>query len=271
MHSQRVVTALITFPILVLYIGKGGAFLFAMLIGAVSLMALGEYYRIVFTKMGESIFGAIQVTGFISCAAIIWGAHNKLPEVMLVVLVLNLFAAGFISIIQFKSDTSRLDIIPIQLQGQIYVPLLLSVLILIRNGQDGITWVLFLLLLVFANDTGAYYAGKNFGNHKLIPSVSPGKTVEGFLGGLAGVMLTGVIFRFLFLSEIYFSMSILMFLLVGIAAPLGDLFESVLKRAGGIKDSGTILPGHGGILDRIDGILFATPVIFIFKEYVFKI
>ena len=101
------------------------------------------------------------------------------------------------------------------------------------------------------------------------PAVSPGKTIEGSIGGLAVNLVLGGIAKYLFLSGLPWGLSLLFFLAVGIAGQVGDLFESELKRSSGIKDSGGILPGHGGILDRIDALLFASPVAYIFIEYVF--
>jgi phosphatidate cytidylyltransferase len=99
--------------------------------------------------------------------------------------------------------------------------------------------------------------------------VSPGKTIEGSIGGLAGNLVAGAIGKYFFLSAMPWGLCLLFFIVVGVAGQVGDLFESELKRSSGIKDSGAILPGHGGILDRIDALLFASPVAYIFIRYVF--
>jgi phosphatidate cytidylyltransferase len=106
------------------------------------------------------------------------------------------------------------------------------------------------------------------GRHKLNPAVSPGKTIEGAIGGLAGNILVGSIAKFFFLPALSWGPSILFFLAAGLAGQVGDLFESEFKRASKIKDSGGILPGHGGFLDRIDALLFASPVAYFFKVYI---
>ena len=113
------------------------------------------------------------------------------------------------------------------------------------------------------------YAGSFLGKHKLCPAVSPGKTIEGSVGGLIANLGAGAIFKYFFLPAYSWGLSLLFFISVGIAGQIGDLFESELKRSAGIKDSGGILPGHGGILDRIDALLFAAPVAWFFKEYLF--
>jgi len=156
-----------------------------------------------------------------------------------------------------------------QLQGIIYIPVLLSFLILIRGSSSGMIWIFVLLAVIFAGDTGAYYVGSYLGRHKLSPAVSPGKTIEGAIGGLAANLVIGSVGKAFFLSELSWGLSLLFFLAVGIAGQVGDLFESELKRSSGIKDSGGILPGHGGILDRIDALLFASPVAYIFIRYIF--
>jgi phosphatidate cytidylyltransferase len=125
----------------------------------------------------------------------------------------------------------------------------------------------FLLIFVFGGDTGALYAGTYFGRHKLIPAVSPGKTIEGSIGGFGVGILLGGLCKFFFMPAVSWGTCLLFFICVGFAAPMGDLFESMLKRVGKIKDSGTILPGHGGILDRIDALLFAAPVAYFIKQY----
>jgi phosphatidate cytidylyltransferase len=120
---------------------------------------------------------------------------------------------------------------------------------------------------VFIGDTGAYYLGSYFGQHKLCPAVSPNKTIEGSLGGLAASLGSGALIKHFFLPLLPWGLSLLFFLSISIAGQVGDLFESQIKRVAHIKDSGAILPGHGGVLDRIDALLFAAPVAYIFKEY----
>ena len=129
---------------------------------------------------------------------------------------------------------------------------------------QGHLWIFFLLAVVFACDTGAFYFGRAFGRHKLHPRLSPGKTWEGAVGGLLCSLFAAMLFlKFIGLHPLTVSL-FLMVAALSIAAQVGDLAESVLKRHQGVKDSGHILPGHGGILDRIDGLLFAIPVFFFY-------
>jgi len=120
--------------------------------------------------------------------------------------------------------------------------------------------ILFLCVLIWAADTGAYFAGKNLGKHKLAPSISPAKTWEGWAGGALLTLATGWAAGY-FLPDIPLSHRLVAAGVVAIFGPLGDLAESMLKRSAGVKDSGTFLPGHGGLLDRFDAFLLVLPVL----------
>ena len=120
--------------------------------------------------------------------------------------------------------------------------------------------VFLLIFFIWAADTGAYFAGKNFGKHKLAPSISPGKTWEGWAGGAALTLLVGWAAGY-FLPDIPLSHRLVAAGVVAVFGPLGDLAESMLKRSAGVKDSGTFLPGHGGLLDRFDAFLLVLPVL----------
>jgi phosphatidate cytidylyltransferase len=154
-----------------------------------------------------------------------------------------------------------------QVTGLVYVPFLLGHLILIRDWNKGIIWAFFVLAVLFAGDTAAYYVGKAFGRHKLSPNISPGKTVEGALGGLAANLLVGLLFKTWWLPELPWSFCVGLVVLLGVVGQVGDLVESMLKRSVDSKDSGGVLPGHGGVLDRVDGLLFAAPALYYFKTY----
>ncbi len=267
-HSKRLISAFAPLPVIIWTIYAGGA-VFSLLIGVVAVITLWEYFRIMFNLTRKSRFGPMPMIGYVITILLIYAAHMKSFEMTVGFLTLNLLAVAVMTLIRFQSDSTVLEEVAKQVLGVVYVPLLLSFIILIRHSADGATWVFFLVFLVFIEDTGAYYAGTYLGRHKLLPSVSPGKTIEGALGGLSASIAIGIVFKLLFLPELPLGLCFLISITVGIIAPAGDLFESVLKRVGKIKDSGTIMPGHGGILDRIDALLFAAPVVYLFKVYLF--
>jgi len=268
MHLKRWITAFVSIPLLALLIGSGGTLIFAVVIGSVCLIALWEFFHIVVDKTGRSNPFCFKLLAFISVPAIIWAAYMNSFKIMLGLIALNLMGSALISLPRFKFDASVSGIVFKQVLAVIYIPLLLSYLVMIRNGNDGISWIFFVLLVVFMGDTGAFYAGSYLGRHKLCPAVSPNKTIEGSVGGLAANVCSGALFKIFFFPLFQWNLSILFFLCIGVAGQAGDLFESQLKRVGNIKDSGSLLPGHGGVLDRIDALLFAAPVAYFFKEYI---
>lgn len=268
MHLKRLLTAIVALPLLILLISKGGPFLFFLLVALVTVVALNEYNNIVFHQTGISAFNPILMCGYGISLLIIGAAYKQAPELIVALVALNTILVGFLSIVHYSTDSNVLEVVYKQALGVMYIPVFLSCLVSIRNTDQGALWIFFILILVFIGDTGAFYTGRLFGKNKLCPAVSPGKTIEGAVGGLVASICAGLVFRHIFLSDMSLRTSILFFLCVGIIAPAGDLFESILKRSGQIKDSGSILPGHGGILDRIDAVLFASPVAYLFKIYI---
>ncbi len=267
MHLKRWITCLIGLPFLILLIMKGGPLLFTAFTGILCVVALREYFHMVFAASRRSLFDIVPVLGYITGIAILSAAYHHSFQGMMGFLTANIILCGFITVFRFPSDPLILEALFKQFLGITYIPLLISCLTLIRNSPEGILWIFFLLLMVAANDTGAYYAGSWFGKHKLCPNVSPGKTVEGFMGGLGALILFGSIFKAFIFPACSWGVMLFLFFLVGIVGPTGDLFESVLKRSYEVKDSGNLLPGHGGILDRIDALMFAAPVVYLFKEF----
>jgi phosphatidate cytidylyltransferase len=136
-----------------------------------------------------------------------------------------------------------------------------SYLYLLRQLPQGLTWTFLTFFLVWATDTFAYLIGKGIGKHPLAPNVSPHKTIEGSLGGLLGSIAVGLVFWF-WIREVSLLHTLVLSLIAGLVGQVGDLFESSLKRSAGLKDSGTLIPGHGGILDRSDSLIFVLPLIY---------
>lgn len=148
--------------------------------------------------------------------------------------------------------------------GFIYISVPLAHLAMLRTQPHGKQWVLLVLMVVMLNDTCAYFTGTFFGRRKLYPSVSPKKSIEGAIGGLVGSVLAAGLAHLTFAPWTPLLQLLLLGLVVGVVAELGDLFESLLKRSFGVKDSGTLIPGHGGILDRLDSLMFAFPLTYYF-------
>jgi len=265
MHLKRIITAIVAFSSLSLFICKGTVFQFTLFIGIASMVALYEYYRIVFYDKKHAVFSPIPIWGALISLLIIAAAYTHSFQLIIGLFILNFFGAGLLSMPQYKNGPGILNVVEKEIQAVIYIPISLAMIVLLRNEPQGVVWIFFLLFIVFAGDVGAFYAGKFFGRHKLSPSISPGKTIEGSIGGMIFCIIVGYVFMRLFLPHLNGPMIFLLFVVVNISAQTGDLFESQLKRTGKIKDSGNILPGHGGILDRIDALLFAAPVIYFFK------
>ncbi len=262
-HQKRWLTVAVTLPILILVILKGGRVSFAVLIGLGTSVSLLEYYALVLPEearfargigliLGLAVFGSFYVQDFNATCGM---------------LVLSFFVSAIMCLVLFGSRGFTADVLSRYLLGFVYVPFLAGHLILIRNSHEGMIWTSFVLFAVFASDTAAYYVGKAIGRHKLCPSISPGKTVEGAAGGLAGNLLIGALFKQLWLPELSWGFCIVLLLVVGVATQVGDLVESMLKRSVGSKHSGWFMPGHGGMLDRVDGLFFAAPVFYYFRTY----
>jgi phosphatidate cytidylyltransferase len=150
--------------------------------------------------------------------------------------------------------------------GVVYIGLTVGASMRLRLDFEphGGDLIFFLLLVVWLNDAGAYYVGRNFGKTKMSPRVSPKKTVEGLIGGLVVAMITAAVVHFAFFPEFPLPHAMAAALLLALAGVVGDLAESVWKRSAGVKDSGTMIPGHGGFLDRLDSVLFTAPVLYIY-------
>ena len=146
--------------------------------------------------------------------------------------------------------------------GLVYIGLLGAHLVLLRHLPEGSSWLIIVTAITACSDSGAYFAGRAIGKHKLSPHISPNKTIEGAVGGVCAGLLGAIFFALLLLPVINWPFLIFAAILVACVGIAGDLTESIIKRGTGTKDSGTILAGHGGILDRVDSLLFAAPVLY---------
>ncbi len=266
MHWKRWITALIIIPPILLIILKSSPLVFAVGLILVAAVGLWEYFRIVYAGHEKNLLLPIQGAGFGCGALAMLSIHFRSVDALMLTLALNLVSIAVISILRFRSHQDAPQVVIKQIFGVIYIPVLLSFLVLIRSGVDGPIWIVFVIWVVAWGDTGALYTGTLWGRRKLCEAVSPKKTIEGALGGLAANLIFGWLFKLLFFNTMSGLACVLVSLAVGVAGQAGDLFESEFKRAAGVKDSGGILPGHGGILDRIDALLFAAPVAYLLRE-----
>lgn len=218
-------------------------------------MGLGASYR------GEQVVTALFGAG--SVPLLVFGHADLFAflSTSLFLLLAILFLFRFKSIEQVHHQLGWL------LFGLLYIPLLLGHLIPLRLLDYGQEWIFLTLVVIMGCDSFAYFIGRQFGRRKLYEAVSPNKSIEGALGGLAGSVLAVLIAKYSFLPFLGFIDGLMIGLLLGTAGQLGDLFESLLKRACGVKDSGNIIPGHGGMLDRLDSLLFAFPLVFYIARY----
>ena len=260
-HLKRWITGLTALPVLIGCVLAGGG-LFALLVALAVLAGLWEYFRIVTPSDTPGFKEPLALLGYAAGLAMVLSAHAGRPEMLAVVPALNGVVCGGLALRRFASDRTVLVRAARQVQGVCYIPLSLSLLVLLRAAADGATWIFLLCAIVFAGDTAALYAGTLWGRHRLSPAISPGKTIEGSLAGLAAGLAVGAVGQAAFLPEWGWPAGLLFAAAVGVAGQAGDLFESALKRASNVKDSGGLLPGHGGVLDRIDALLFAAPVAF---------
>ena len=267
MHTKRWITGLVALPFLIFFIHQGGIWLFMLVVVAAEL-GLWEYYRIILGE-DEKVTSGLPLLGFCTAVLVPYAAYRNAPELMVSALAFNLLAGGLLVVLRFGAVPNILKSLSKQILGVTYIPLFLAFLLLIRNSSDGIVWLYFILAIVFAGDISALYVGSAVGRHKLSPAVSPGKTIEGSLGGLAANLGVGCLIKLFFLPALPWPQTLLFCLLIGAAGQAGDLFESVMKRSSQVKDSGSLLPGHGGILDRIDALLFAAPIAYLFKIHIF--
>jgi len=154
--------------------------------------------------------------------------------------------------------------------GICYISFLLTHVVLISQMEEGREWVLFLVATVWAGDISAFLSGSILGKHKLYPKISPNKTYEGLIGAIFGSIIVSLVFSILFLPNLNKAIYILLGIGMGIFGQLGDFTESMLKRSARVKDSGSLIPGHGGMLDRLDSFLFSAPYLHYLLYYIFK-
>jgi phosphatidate cytidylyltransferase len=255
MLRTRLLTAAVALPALWLIIRYLPPALFAGFIMAVAAVGLLEFFAMAFPehpleRTAGLVWGLVVAAGVAGRRPELWGAGLALAVI-----------AGLVFPLARPADLAGgVQRLGLSLLGVLYVGFFTPHFVLLRATDAGWRWVLFTVLAAMGSDSGAYLTGRAVGRHKLAPAVSPSKTVEGAAGGLAGAMLVATACRLLFFGQLGSVETIALGGAISVLAQFGDLCESALKRAFGAKDSGWIIPGHGGILDRLDSLLF--PVVF---------
>ncbi|MEX0750275.1 MAG: phosphatidate cytidylyltransferase, partial [Dehalococcoidia bacterium] len=248
MLAQRIATAVVGVPLIFLLILVGGNWYVAFVAAALAIASL-EFQH---PRLGWLHHVSLLAAAF--CAAMASGAHVGLNWVLW-------FMAGAIlltlaaSLIPFDADRMLTDWLW-TIGGIAYVGFLGSFIVLLRDFPNGRDWVYLALFSTFSVDTTAYFTGRAFGSHPLAPAISPKKTVEGFVGGYAGGFAAVLLLNYFLGLRIEASQAVLLGLVFPLAATVGDLAESGIKRSMHIKDASELIPGHGGVLDRLDSILF---------------
>lgn len=248
-HLQRIVTSVLLLPILAWAIFCGHPVL-SLALTVVAGVGLLEFFNMFWIGREKLTW---KILGLVAGTAIIWAPLSWSGTALVCLAGLLMVITFVLSYDQDKTPQAFLDS-QVLFFGLIYLPFILRLMRHLTAME-----IILVLLATFATDTGAFYAGNHFGGPKIWPSLSPKKTWAGSIGGLVACALVTIIFGLIFGQASWISF-LLLALALNISAQLGDFFESALKRWRQVKDSGYILPGHGGILDRIDSLLFSLPL-----------
>ena len=276
---SRIITAVIVLPFLIASILVSWLQpLFVVLTAAAMVLGLLEFY--VLAKRRDLKPDA--ATGYLAAAALftVFYFNNPGPSadlllMQMIPLILVVFTAGSLVAVTLRGAPfdKMIASTGATILGVLYIVLLGGHLVAVRTGFNqtlSAHLLSYFFLVLMGADTGAYYVGKAFGKHKLAPSISPGKTWEGVAGGLLTGLLMATIAHFWFFRELPLKLALPLAAVMTVVGIFGDLTESALKRSAGAKDAAKILPGHGGLLDRLDSLLFNAPVIYYFGRIYFS-
>ncbi len=269
--AARLLTAAAIIPLLIAAIHWSNPVGVWAVVFVATFLGLREFYNMTLAKQPVSERGFGVVLGLAFAAAVYWlDGRDMLITASLAGVTLLSFLFYLFRYREMETVAVR---VTAMLAGILYVGLLLTfVALLKKRGSDGGAWVYVTLTVTWFGDTGAYFAGRFIGPawpKKLYESVSPKKTIIGALGGLAGSFGATVLAKFWYLPSLSWTDCALVALPAGALGQMGDLCESMLKRSVGVKDSGALLPGHGGMLDRIDALLFSVPYIYCYAKFVY--
>lgn len=260
---RRLLSVLVAVPLILAVLFSPWPILFKLLVQICIFFSLQEYFSLIGFSFPEKVFGI--GLGMIHSVLI---QFVPLEPGFLLLETAGLVILPFVFYLRFHGELAgSVTRIALMVTGFFYIATVASLVGLLRDFFEGSVWVLLLFAMTWSNDTFAYFVGHQWGRRKLAAQISPGKTFEGYWGGLVGTFFGFFLVSFLFSRPVPLGVGMVMALMVGLVAPLGDLSESLLKRSFGVKDSGHLIPGHGGILDRIDALLFAAPIVYGFALF----
>ncbi|MCX7843544.1 MAG: phosphatidate cytidylyltransferase [Clostridia bacterium] len=275
---KRIVSALIGLVLLISILSFGNI---ALGLGTLALALIGIHE--LYNAVENAGYKPIRIIGYIYCIPVFFLSLNqeyqRINSYLDLFRSLNYFSFGIFvtivvlfSIMIFLHDKYNLSDISLTVFGILYVPFLLAFMVLTRNLSNGIYYIWLIFIGAWATDTFAYFTGMFFGRNKLLPAISPKKTVEGSLGGVAGCIAVTVLYGVFVNLYIHQSISLYHYAIIGILngiiSQIGDWAASAIKRYVGIKDYGRVMPGHGGVLDRFDSILFIAPVVYYYLTFI---
>ncbi len=268
MLKQRVITGAVGVPLVILAIWFGEPWpWFTLLIAAATLAGTYEFYNMANFDRREPLI----YLGLLWALALVLNPHYRNPDILPIVITATMLISLIWLLHRPLKERKFRDWAWI-IVGALYVGWMLSYWLTLRGLEDGRNWVYLAMLTTFANDTGAYFIGRARGKHKLAPAISVGKTWEGAIGGLIcailGAMVIVTVLNLISPFTFKYWQIVLLGFVVSLFAQLGDLVESLLKRNMGVKESGNLLPGHGGILDRFDSLIFVGAVVYYYVIWI---
>jgi len=263
--ARRLYAALVFVPLFYLLVRHAPTSAFFVLVTVAALLALWEFYRLYFR---DQRVPATMALGLGAAAATLVSLQWPWIVSDRTVLLLTLIAVLSYRLLSTRELKQGLEDSAVVIFGVVYVALTLGYLLLTRALPGGEFLIFFVFLVTWAADTGAYYVGTSLGRHQLAPVVSPNKTVEGLIGGLVLALGAALLARIWFLPSFGVTDCLVAGAVLTLAGVMGDLAESALKRSAGVKDSGVVIPGHGGMLDRLDSLLFTAPVFYYYVTLV---
>jgi phosphatidate cytidylyltransferase len=256
---RRILAAVVFVPIFYLLVHDLGPVAFFGLVTIAGMLAVGEFYRI---QLGQIPWPWWSWVGVAATGLLLGSAQWPALMPDRAVLLGTLVIALCIPLLSEKPLRNAFMDGSVLVMGVLYVGLTLSYLLLIRGLPDGALLIFFVVVVTWAGDTGAYIAGKSLGRRALAPVVSPKKTYEGLAGGLILACIMALVARSWFLPSFSLRDCLILGVILTMAGLIGDLTESAIKRGAGFKDSGALIPGHGGMLDRLDSLLFTGPAFY---------